>query len=499
MCEKEIAAQMTKSMKKNLVTKDKGNSRMLEWYIYICLLNSQLNNIANYGLFPSPTDEMSTRAPTMTTASKHINTNNTAATKEFKSIFLNHFKGSLSHDTARALNAALFASQGQPVSMWIPFALHYMHLLSRYAAGGKSCAIFKKGNYIGTKQTASPDTPMDNNWLTDEKEYTHKIDNILDLAIVDIEDTALNRKIILDKQVSAHILFEFKEPRNKEKQDVKDIIAKSESWLNTANNIDSAVGQEKLFTINTTETMPAIVRTPAATKKAKARVDTDSHIPKDRIIEPLSKIASNLLHLQKRLTDSEDNLPENLASISDVVDSLIDDFEQITNKPPIGPFLDIATFLSIHPAPEPPDKESTKSDDHESSSFSSSDSEGDNSTDDDASKEENNIERLPENANPEDDSNTQEEPKDDDRSLSALMAGANSSEDLNEVMASVQGNKRAAGSKSAGPAKKRKTKSNTETTPTSPQQNTTSDATTTNPSQTRSPTRKAKTQKNYRY
>ena len=503
MCEKEIAVQVTKSMKKNLVRNNKGNPRMLEWYIYICLLNSQVNNIANYGLFPTPTDKMPTRAPTMTTASKHINTNNTDATKEFKKIFHNHFKEPLSDGTKRTLNAALFVSLGQPVSLWIPFALHYMHLLSRYAAGGKSCAIFKEGNYIGTKQTASQDTPMDNNWLTNENEKTHKINNILDLAIVDIEDTALNRQVILDKQVIAHILFEFKEPRNKEKQDVKEIIAKTESWLNTAHKIDSALDtadEATLFTIDTTKTTTIRVKTPATTKKTKAKVDMESYIHKDHIIEPLSKIGSNLLHLRKRFTDNEDSLPENLTGMPDVVDSLIDDLQQITNNKPIGPFPNISTFLLCHPAPEPPDGKPTKSDDQESSSYCSSDSEGDiKSTDDDSSKKENSIESMQENANSADDSNTQEESKNDDESVGALMAGANSGENLCEVMASVHENKRAAGSESTAPAKKRKTTPNAQTTPTSPQQNTTSDTTTTNPSQTRSPTRKVKTPKNYKY
>ena len=254
MCEKEIALQVTKSMKKNLVKNDKGNPRMLEWYIYMNQLNSTVNNIANYGLFPSPTDKMPTRAPTMTTASEHINTNNTDAREEFKTIF-DHLKGpslGLQYGTARTLNAALFLSVGQAVSLWIPFALHYMHHLSRYAAGGTEYEIFKEGNYIGTKITPSQDTPMDNNWLTNKNEKTHKIDKIPDLAIIDNGDT------LLDKQVIAYILFQFKEQQNRENQDVKEIIAKTESWLNTADQLDIALdtaGQAKLFHINTNETM----------------------------------------------------------------------------------------------------------------------------------------------------------------------------------------------------------------------------------------------------
>lgn len=189
----------------------------------------------------------------------------------------------------------------------------------------------------------------------------------------------------------------------------------------------------------------------------------------------------------------------------EVVDSLIQDFQQITNNKPIGPFTTIATFLVHHPATAPSDAEPTKTDDQESSIYSTSENDsGNESSDDDSSKKANSIDSMKDNANSSDASDSEkgehennlktQESKEDDGSVGGLMADAN----LGEVLASVVGSKRAADSNSTEPAKKTKTTPNTQTTPISPERNTTSDPTTTKPSQKRSPNRKAKTQKSYK-
>ena len=221
---------------------------------------------------------------------------------------------------------------------------------------------------------------------------------------------------------------------------------------------------------------------PATPKKPKVKVDMESYIHKDNIIEPLSNIGSNLLRLKKCFTENEESLPDNLTNMPEVVDSLIQDFQQITNNKPIGPFTTIATFLVHHPATAPSDAEPTKSNDQESSSYSTSDSDsGNESNDDDSSKKANSIERMKDNANSSDASDSEkgehennlktQESKEDDGSVGGLMADAN----LGEVLASVVGSKRAADSNSTEPAKKTKTTPNTQTTPISPERNTTSD------------------------
>ena len=166
MCEKEIAFQVTKSIKTKVIKGDKGNTNMLQWYIYINGINSTVHNIANYGLFPSPSDQMPSRAPTMTIASKHTDKHGTEATERFRTIF-NYFTKSsslaLQDVTVRTLNSALFPSAGQTVSLWIPFSLHYMYLLHTIAPTMAQYPIFEWGNYFGAKDTLTKYNLMDNN------------------------------------------------------------------------------------------------------------------------------------------------------------------------------------------------------------------------------------------------------------------------------------------------------------------------------------------------
>ena len=199
MCEKEIAFQVTKSIKTNVIKGDKGNIGMLQWYIYINGMKSTVHNIANYGLFPSPSDQMPSRAPTMTTASDHTNKHGKIATDKFRKIFNYLCRSSslaLQDGTGRTLNSALFPSAGQTVSLWIPFSLHYMFLLHTNATTMTRNPIFKEGNYFVAKDTLTKHNLMDNNWLTNEDDEPHKIDNILDLAIIDSGTTLLNKQHI---------------------------------------------------------------------------------------------------------------------------------------------------------------------------------------------------------------------------------------------------------------------------------------------------------------
>ena len=373
MCEKEIAFQVTKSIKTNVIKGDRGNIGMLQWYIYINGIKSTVHNIANYGLFPFPSDQMTSRASTMTIASNHTNKHGTDATDKFRKIF-NYLSRSsslaLQDNTGRALNSALFPSAGQTVSLWIPFSLHYMFLLHTNAASMTQNPIFKQGNYIGAKETLTKHNLMDNNWLTNVEDERHKIDNILDLAIIDSGTTLLN------KQHIAYILFQFKEQRNKETEDVQKIVAKTKTWLSNA-------GDAKVFHIDTMVTSRTKEKRATTPKKTKVQLDMNTYIHKDTIITPLSNIGSNLLRLKDCLVQHQESLPRKFSHIPQIVDNLCQDLQEITTNPPIGPFTSIKTFIETHPATETSDPEPNESNNQTSSDDSTSDSGSDSDSDDD--------------------------------------------------------------------------------------------------------------------
>ena len=230
---------------------------MLQYYIYINGINSTVYNIAHYGLFPSPSDQMDLMAPTMTAASKHFEKDGQVATDKFKTILENLTNDlSLQDNTDRLLKQALFPSSGQKVSLWIPFSLHVMSLHLANSAAMANNPIFERGNYLGTKQTATKTSLMDNNWLTPVQGKVHQIDNIADLKIINSSST------LLDKEHVAYFLFQFKEARNKQTPHVLRIIDNTNTWSRQNPN-------QQVFHIEPTTVSPTKKKKRSKTQKAQ--------------------------------------------------------------------------------------------------------------------------------------------------------------------------------------------------------------------------------------
>ena len=151
MCEKEIAYQLTRTIKQKLKG-DKGNTSMLEWYIYFNGLYTTVKNIENYGLFPAPSSQMETRAPTMFSASKHATSNRTReTTAEFRKTYMHIVADSdipIQSNTKRAFTTELFPKVKETLSLWMPFSLHYIHLLKSVTSDIPKNPLFEHGNYM---------------------------------------------------------------------------------------------------------------------------------------------------------------------------------------------------------------------------------------------------------------------------------------------------------------------------------------------------------------
>ena len=344
MCEKEIASQFTKSIKTNVIKNDKGNSTMIQWYIYINGINSTVYNIANYGLFPSPSEHMITRAPTMTIASKHTDKRGYEATQAFRTIYTYLVDKSgllLSDTTERFLNTALFPSAGETVSLWIPFCLHYMYVQHIISPTMGEHPIFAGGSYKGTKEPLTRYNPMDNNHLTAASGEVHKIDNIQDLEIINTTST------VLDKQQIAYSLLEFKEQRNISTNETIGIISATDNWI-------KETVEGKIFHVDMQIKSPTKKKRTPTPKKAKADFKMDDYIRKDSTFTPLSNVGSNLNRLQKSFTQHQHTLPTELSFLPGIITELCQDFQQVTNTLAVGTFPSIQSYLEAHPPTKRP-------------------------------------------------------------------------------------------------------------------------------------------------
>ena len=173
-------------------------------------------------------------APTKSSASKHTFNRTKETTAEFKEIYrhiINESDIPTQNNTSRTLDTELFPKKGETISLWIPFSLHYIHLLYTMAPTMPLNHLFEHGNYVGNKTPPTKNAPMDNNFLTSTTSIIHRIDNIGNLAIINSNGRLLN------KQQRSYILFDFKEQRNQGPAVVVDIENYTNSWLKKASGV----------------------------------------------------------------------------------------------------------------------------------------------------------------------------------------------------------------------------------------------------------------------
>ena len=87
MTKKDISIQVTRKLKKVAVPKDKGNSGLLEYYIYITGVNNMEHTITYYGLFPKSSDKMENLTPARFIATEYIDTRGHVSREDFNNIY----------------------------------------------------------------------------------------------------------------------------------------------------------------------------------------------------------------------------------------------------------------------------------------------------------------------------------------------------------------------------------------------------------------------------
>ena len=391
MCEKEIAYQLTRIIKQKAIKGDKGNTSMIEWYIYINGLYTTVKNIENYGLFPQPSSQMETRAPSLFLATKHTTSNRTdGSIKKFRQIYdhiVLHSDIPIHTYTKRAFSTELFPKAQKTLSSWVPFDLHYIHLLKTITSDIPTNPLFNHGNYLGTKNPCERKSPMDNNFLTSINVTIHKINNISDLAIIN------SAKKLLDKEHIAYTLFQFKEQRNEETDAVTQIKHYTDSWFDHQ--------PDKVFNVTINPRASKTQQSPA-TKKGKNTFDMNNYMNKDEIIPIVSNFGQHLSQMKKTLAENQETLPHSLSPIPSIVHSLWTDLKVFTSHRALGGHATIEEYMTTYPVDDGDSSDSSNASNNDSDTTSNSDDDSADSSDttsnpndydDDATPQNNSIAR----------------------------------------------------------------------------------------------------------
>lgn len=331
MLEKEIANKIQKKLTLGITKKkDRGSMPMLEWYIYINNMRVMMSNLVNYGLYPTPGQHCLKYAPHLYNMFQRRTTSQLSVFKTSFDILFSGIK--LTEKIKRKIPITRF-TKTPVISGWVLFQLQYLyHVMNNVKLTNKH--MFNKGNYA-TIMVSNRKNPLDNNYLGLKGRPPKKITCIMDLELVNENNTT-----VLNREQLAFCLFKFEELRNIGTPEVKALTLFE---VSVRNNMDSLM--ELDLSVNVDDDSPSKV------KKSGEKMNRGNAVLKTKVRESLSNIGARVAKLKKALRENND---ESIQLAIHICDDLQDSIGLCAVENDLGEgdddITDFDEYMSSYPA-----------------------------------------------------------------------------------------------------------------------------------------------------